>query len=360
MSAEIKPIKEYKVFEDIMSFLYTKDIASSSGNSKYQTRDLTAVSNTRKNYACDIKQFFRIIKEKEIEYLSENDLVITKSDLAGYIKHLQSKGLVNKSIKRKLASLRMLYKYLSHDYNEFIDLSVFDSVGKLKTVEKNWGRTNKEEADLIAEDMYINERQKPLHKKLCVKAAARTSFRLSALLVLRWIDFELDPTTGHYVVSVLDKGSKVVSTGINKSFYEELLELRDEDAVDTDYVFKGLSEQSLRHSLKRSKERLGIPPERDLKFHSFKGVGIDYVYEHTGHDILAAREQGNHSSVATTERYMSKRKDISKAAGVIMDEDIEIDILYEAKKEDFISFFETVEPSILNKFIKFQSESKEK
>ncbi len=28
MSAEIKPIKEYKVFEDIMSFLYTKDIAS--------------------------------------------------------------------------------------------------------------------------------------------------------------------------------------------------------------------------------------------------------------------------------------------------------------------------------------------
>lgn len=75
-----------------------------------------------------------------------------------------------------------------------------------------------------------------------------------------------------------------------------------------------------------------------MKFHSFKGVGIDYVYEHTGHDILAAREQGNHSSVATTERYMSKRKDISKAAGVIMDEDIEIDILYEAKKEDFISF----------------------
>lgn len=48
MSAEIKPIKEYKVFEDIMSFLYTKDIASSSGNSKYQTQDLTAVSNTRK------------------------------------------------------------------------------------------------------------------------------------------------------------------------------------------------------------------------------------------------------------------------------------------------------------------------
>ncbi len=231
----------------------------------------------------------------------------------------------------------MLYKYLNHDYKEFIDLSVFDSVGKLKTVEKNWGRTNKEEADLIAEDMYINERQNHYTKTVC-EGRARTSFRLSALLVLRWIDFELDPTTGHYVVSVLDKGSKVVSTGINKSFYEELLELRDENAVDTDYVFKGLSEQSLRHSLKRSKERLGIPPERDLKFHSFKGVGIDYVYEHTGHDILVAREQGNHSSVATTERYMSKRKDISKVAGVIMDEDIEIDILYEAKKKILFLF----------------------
>ncbi|KXZ22369.1 site-specific integrase [Bacillus nakamurai] len=357
MSAEIKPIKEYKVFDDIMSFLYSKDIASSSGNSKYQTKDAPMVSNTRKNYTGDIKQFFRILKEKEIEYLSESDLTITKSDLTGFIKYLQSKGLVNKTIKRKLASLKMLYKYLSYDYKEFIDLSVFDSVGKLKTVEKNWGRTNKEEADLIAEDMYINERQKPLLKKLCVKAAARTSFRLSALLRIRWSDFEIDSATEHYVVSVLDKGSKVVSTGINKSFYEELLELKNKNTVDTDYVFKGLSEQSLRHSLKRSKERLGIPPERDLKFHSFKGVGIDYVYEHTGHDILAAREQGNHSSVSTTERYMSKRNDISKTAGVIMDEEIEINKLYEAKKEDFVSFFEKAEPAILNKFIKFLSES---
>ncbi len=74
----------------------------------------------------------------------------------------------------------MLYKYLNHDYKEFIDLSVFDSVGKLKTVEKNWGRTNKEFIDdLIAEDMYINERQKPLHKKLCVKARQELLFVLA-------------------------------------------------------------------------------------------------------------------------------------------------------------------------------------
>ncbi|PSA89324.1 integrase [Bacillus atrophaeus] len=357
MNAEVKSIKNYNVFNDIMSYLYSKDIASSSGNSKYLPQDATSISNTRKNYTGDIKNFFRTLKGKEIEHLTKNDLVISKSELTSYIKHLQNEGLVNKTIKRKLTAVKMLYKYLNHDYKEYVDLSVFDTVGKLKTIDRNWGRTNKEEADLIAEDLFINERQKPLMKKLFVKAATRTSFRLNALLRIRWCDFEHDALTGHYVVTVIDKGSRVVTTGINQVFYKELSQLREENSIETDYVFKGLSEQSVRDSLKRSKERLGIPPERDLKFHSFKGVGIDYVYEHTGHDLLAAREQGNHSNVSTTERYMSKRSDITNSAGVTMDEEIDISPLYEASKEDFITYFENTEPVALKKFLKFLSES---
>lgn len=357
MQNKIKQLKNYAVYEDIEGFLINKDIRSSSGNSNYMMPSSTRrVSNTRKNYEGDIKQFFSVIKGKDVKSLVPDDLVVSKSELSNYVKYLQEKGLVNNSINRKMTSLKMLYTYLEHDYKDYIDLSVFNTFERLKTVTKNWDKTTQTEAERIAQDMYINERQKPLMKKLFVKFAIRTSFRVSAILRVRWKDIQLDESTGHYIVTVIDKGSQVVSTGINQVFYEELLQLKEEDDSETELVFQGLSEQSLRHSLKRSKKRLGIPPERELVLHSFKGVGIDYVYENSGHDLLAAKEQGNHKNTLTTERYMSRKINIANSAGVTMDEKIDLNPLYEATQEDFISFFENADLVTLKKFIKHVNE----
>lgn len=62
------------------------------------------VSNTRKNYEGDIKQFFSVIKGKDVKSLVPDDLVVSKSELSNYVKYLQEKGLVNNSINRKMTS----------------------------------------------------------------------------------------------------------------------------------------------------------------------------------------------------------------------------------------------------------------
>lgn len=53
---------------------------------------------------------------------------------------------------------------------------------------------------------------------------------------------------------------------------------------------------------------------------------------------------------------MSRKINIANSAGVTMDEKIDLNPLYEATKEDFISFFENTDLATLKKFIKHVNE----
>ncbi|MBU8607820.1 tyrosine-type recombinase/integrase [Bacillus pumilus] len=358
MNSKAIPLKEYTVYNDIMTYLKKIDDEGSVGNTNHFTkakrRHGLFETNTAVNYYGDIKQFFKYIKpEVGIEFLTPSDIKITSIDIINFRKHLKEKGLANSTINRKVISVKGLYKFLKtiSTYSSLIDLSQFGSTKKLKEISKSYGKTTQTEAERIADNMLL-ERENGLKKKLLTKFLIRTSFRIEYALTVRWMDIK--KVDGElYKVEALNKGSYVVSTGLHENFLNELRQLRKQNSMENDLVFGGLASRSYRESFNRALDRLGIPASRNLKPHSLKGVGIDIAYEESGNDIRVAMTQGNHKDPKTPLRYLTKNESIENSAGILMDKEVDFSLIESASKEDFVNFFRKTDKSTMQKFLEF-------
>lgn len=267
--------------------------------------------------------------------------------------HLAQKGLANTTINRKIAALKSLHSELKRLYPEFVDDDAFYKIKRSPEIKRTRANTSQIQAEMICENMFIYEKQTTF-KKIVRRFLLRSSFRISGALDVRWCDFEVSSENPDwFIVTVIDKGAKLRTTGIHRVFYEQLLALKSEETKDTDRVFEGLSEDAFRESLKRALKRLGIPEEKGIVPHSFRGVGITEVFEATGKDYRAAMKQADHSRFDTTLRYLNDNKDISQTAGIIMDEELDVSILKDITKEEFLRFFEQCDKQTLRKALHF-------
>ncbi|AMR10748.1 Tyrosine recombinase XerC [Bacillus licheniformis] len=361
MGAVVQSIRKYRVFDDILAFLKEKDTDSSAGNIKGYNKNKKKKSkyglhsNTAVNYLSDIKQFFWFYCKTEIEFLKEEHLSFKRSDVLAFKHYLEhNKGAANTTINRKIAALKSLHGELKRLYPDYVEDDPFYNVKRSKEIRRTRANTSQIQAEMICDNMFIYEKQKPLLKKLFGYFLLRSSFRISAALDVRWCDIEVsNENPDWFRVTVIDKGAKLCTTGIHRVFYDQLLELRSDNTKDTDRVFEGLTEDAFRASLKRSLKSLGIPEESGISPHSFKGVGITEVFEATGNDYRAAMKQGNHSNFDTTLRYLNSETDISQTAGIIMDEELDISILQQVTKEEFLDFFEQCDKQTLRKALQF-------
>lgn len=330
MRAEEKVIQLNKyLFEDIEAFFNELEVGS---------------KGTRKMYEKDIRQFFRVYRDKELEHLTEGDLKIKKKDMIAYRKYLQDNfRLANNTINNKITAVKSLYQFLSDEYE--VNMTAFN-FKSLKTQENPYGNLSQSEAERFAETAYMIEREKPELKRLLILFAIRSSFRLSEILSLKWSDFDdYDRSSDHVKVSVIGKGQKLNTTSIHRSFYDQLIELKDINKNynwrNPDIVFQ-ISENAVNDMMKRIKKELNIGDNRNIVFHSFRGIAIDMEYHENG--ILAAVQQANHSNMNTAyKHYINKTRDFSNTAGVRMDREFSLEFIDNLTLEDFREFFKNSE-----------------
>jgi integrase len=300
-----------EVYEDIKAFLGEITIHS---------------EKTKVAYEKNIRQFFEIMCSKKIEHLSKDDLVFKRNDILKFRKILVDKGYANGSINQKLSSIKSLYNNLeSNEYK--LNTSIFN-IKRLKNNPNSYGSLSQTEAERFAE-MALTERNLKNEKRLLILFAIRTSFRLDEILNVTWNDFEY--VNGVYTVKTIGKGQKKNKTAISQKLYNELLMIKNEKSKK---VFQ-MDEKTINRTMDRLRKKLGISQERNIVFHSFRGVAIDWELETTG-DIRKAAQQGNHSSIETTYRhYINKSKDYTQVPGVRMEEEIDLSFLDGLTVEDF-------------------------
>lgn len=327
MRAEEKVIQLNKyLFEDIEAFFNELEVGS---------------KGTRKMYEKDIRQFFRVYKDKELEHLTEEDLEIKKKDMIAYRKYLQDNfRLANNTINNKITAVKSLYQFLSDEYE--VNMTAFN-FKSLKVQDNPYGDLSQTEAERFADTAYLTEREKPFLKKMLILLAIRTSFRLSELLKLKWCDFQ--ECDGFVKVSTIGKGQKKNTKSISTKLYREIYKLKELNSKnkwkDKEIVFQ-ISENAVNDMMDRLRVKLGIPEERRITFHSFKGVAIDLAFETEG--IKAAVQQGNHSNINTTyKHYINKNIDFSNSIGVRMDQEFSLDFIDNLTLEDFREFFKKSE-----------------
>lgn len=332
--------KNNMVYEDICIFL--KELEDYSGS-----------KNTRLAYETDIREFFRVMRNKpekfEINYLTEDELIFKRNDILKYRQSLIAKGdLANSTINRKITALKSLYENLAaNDYK--INTKIFN-VKNLKNKINSYGNLAQTEAERFAEMAFLTERQLREEKKLVILFAIRTSFRIEEILSVTWEDVSFKD--GVYVINSIGKGQKERNVAISSKLYNDLLILRNEES---DRIFN-LSKNAINGMMKRLRKKMNIDPKRNVTFHSFRKVAIDWEIEDTG-DYKKAIMQSGHSSMDVLHKYyVNKNIDYSQLAGVRMDEEVDLSFVDKLTLDDFREFIKNGDKSLQRELTNYYKE----
>ena len=306
--------------------------------------------NTAKNYRSNYREFFIMIIDKEMEFVTWKDLFsITYEDILKYRKDLRKRN-INKTINAKVSSLRTLYHEL-HKIDRRVDVVVVDAkkLPENETKSRSWGSLTEEEVDgLLEHCKLLPNREKPYIKKMFFKTAYVTAIRQGALLKLKWrdlvqVDTGLDNGNQKvWVIRAKDKG-KITETPISDELYEELIQLKNVRHHDgfrdmrTDRIFY-VTEKTLSRTLGNYCKEVGISEDRNIVLHSLKKASIDKVYSET-RDINKTARHGHHANIEMVyQHYQGMNDSILEKPSYTMFNDTEEDlsVLEELSKEELI------------------------
>jgi integrase len=273
---------------------------------KYLTKHSYNSSGTELAYRKDIEMFFKLMKNKELPYLTIEDVQLTLDDFEDFIEKLHkavddegNRVYQNKTINRKVSALKGVIKYLAGKKvnNEYIvkDVSYMELIDSLPETKNHYGVLEAHEVFKMAE-LALEEREKGKQKRLLILLSLDTCIRKTALLNLKWSNF-IEREDG-FMLQVVDKGNKDFRQLISKDFYNELLTIKN----GTDKVFN-LSSDAVNDMMQRLKEKMNIPAERNIVFHSVRKSGVTFRYRITG-DVLEAQRAAGHSRLDTTRIYL--------------------------------------------------------
>lgn len=279
-------------------------------------------SNTADAYRTDIRQFFNFVFEKEIEYVTIEDVKsLTSLEAMKFHNHLKDKNLKNASIKRKVESVGSFLDALKVDH-QTINNNIFDNlkIDKVELDRNGYGNLEWDEAFLFIEYAYI-EQMAGNQMSMLLKLACISSIRLEALLSLTWEDFRVKNEKGVFVnyIDMVDKGSRH-ETPISDRLYNELRVMLGTEGK----LFPNLYKHKVGKLIQEIVTYFEIDPKRNIKFHSFKKCGVNRVLEKTG-DLTKAQVQGKHKSIVTTQNnYIALSDDLTLKPSYTLDQDVNV------------------------------------
>lgn len=276
-------------------------------------------------YKKDIEDFFLFLRNKEMCFLQEKDLTITLDDFEDYITHLEGRELKNVTINRKVQAVKSLLSFLKLKY-PFIDTSYFKHVENLPDDTESYDALSLEEVLKMA-DLAKQEREKKLVKHYFILFALDTCIRKTALLKLKWTDFQVKSDV--VVVKGIDKGNKKFRKEISLEFYEELLIIKE----NSETVFN-ISSDAVDSMMQRLKKKMNLQ-NRKIVFHSIRKAGGTFAFRMTG-DILEAKKALGHEDINTTFRYLQER-DYGATGAVSMSQNLNLSIINTVSHEDLLS-----------------------
>lgn len=255
--------------------------------------------NTISSYKSDLNQFISFIKDNSCDYLNIRECVIND-----FIKSLRKKNLSNKSIARKLSSIKQFYLFLlkskiiqSNPFNFVLQPKSESSIPKPlseKQIELLLGAPNETET--------LGYRDKTMFELMYA-----TGIRVSEIINLKLMEVNLNQG----VIKVTGKGQKqrLIPIGEYASDYldEYLSKYRKLilKKKQSQYLFlsnrgTNMTRQTFWHCVKKYAKQCGIfpLPSPHMLRHSF----ATHLLNH-GADLRVVQMLLGHSSVSTTQIY---------------------------------------------------------
>lgn len=263
-------------------------------------------SHTLKAYAADLEEFHDFLKS---DFEEEDPLKVNYSQIRSWIVRLSENGISNRSINRKISSLKAYYRYLLKTHQ--IDASPLSKHRALKTSKKVQIPFSEKEIIKVLDNI-DDSYWEGLRNKLIVELFYSTGMRRSELLNLK----ENDVDTESGVLKVLGKRNKERLLPILPSVKETIENYRmmkegSGVTCESDYLFIGnngdkLTETFVYRIINNYFSQVSgkVKKSPHILRHSFathllnQGANLNAVKELLGHSSLAATQVYTHNSIA--------------------------------------------------------------
>lgn len=299
----------------------------------YLTRKGQNSINTKKTYERAIRDFFRTMRNKELEQLVEEDLIFEKKQILAYQVALKEK-YKGTTVNGAITAIKECYSKLEDDgFN----------VSKSWFMLDRYDEHDKEGYDTLSHEEVCNAielvlpTRKGKEKALLIRLAYATAFRKESLLALEWTDIiERD---GIRYIKTLGKGNKWSHKKLSPDLYIELM--KHKEATGWIKIFQ-LTDGTVKKMMKFIRENMDFG-DRNIVFHSFKKASINEVNIITNGDIKSMQAQGDHADASTTMNdYLAKKK-MEELVIVDTNRHIPLDKFDDMSKEEIIDLIKSMD-----------------
>ena len=287
----------------------------------YLTHEKNYSPNTVKAYEKDIQGFANFCFEeydlKKIEQVEYNLI-------RGWVVQMVTEGLSNRSVNRKIASLKAYYKFLLRTEN--IQVNPLAKHKALKTPTTIEVPFSEKEMELLLQQVHFENGFEGSRDRLIIELLYTTGIRRAELINLRLKDIELSQKT----IKVLGKRKKerivpLLDSTINlfKIYLDERMKLAS--IKEQDYVFLSKSGIKIYETLVYriingyfSKVSSKVKKSPHILRHTFathllnKGADLNSVKELLGHASLASTQVYTHNSIAELKKVHASAHPRSK------------------------------------------------
>lgn len=300
--------------------------------------------NTAKTYEKAVRDYFSWLCKKRLEDLQPKDLITSGTLLVKYQNVLKEK-YKNNTINTKMGAIRSLYKFIEEDYEE-VKGEWFNKVDRLDE-EEDVEQCGELYFDEVLQMMdIVKNTHKGLEKQLLIEFAVTSSFRKESILKLKWKDIIYDPIENLYLFPTYIKRNKDIKP-LKPEQYERLLKLKERNK---EYIFS-LSPTTIQSMMNMLKQKLNIDENRNIRFHSFKNVSINFSCR-VLHDLNAAQTQGGHKSYATTKKfYVKANRKLANMPGLQIWERPDYSKIDELSKEELVKIIHSCSEGTLREIV---------
>jgi len=257
-------------------------------------------NNTTVSYKSDLNFYMDFLSSLHIDTLSKT----TKNDIVNFMLYQKEKGLSANSICRRLAAIKVFYRFLVRERILKSDpTSLIDSPKLWKKIPQTLS-TN--EVDALLSQPNIRDRQ-GIRDRAILETLYATGMRVSEAVNLKKDNVNMDIG----FLRCVGKGNKerVIPLGKKaiislKRYLEssrpQLLKKKESDLLFLNRFGKSISRQSLWKIIKRyaREARIKKPIRPHILRHSF----ATHLLEH-GADLRSVQEMLGHANISTTQIY---------------------------------------------------------
>ena len=269
-------------------------------------------SHTIRSYCHDLDDYYLFCNnfdpDKEFIHLDH-------TSIQSYLQQLSRRGLSAKTLARRLASIKSLYKYLL--INDLVEVNIARFVKTPKINQELPHYLSLKEAKDILQ-LPIGNDEKALRERLILELFYATGIRISELIKIQMNDIRLEES----IIYILGKGSKERIVMIGNEAKEALcnyLELmsKKDCSEKMHYLFPAL--RSGKNGKKGSiaprtvfnivkKYLKKVSNDEKLSPHSLRHTFATHMLDN-GADLMAIRDMLGHSSLSSTQIYTHLQKE---------------------------------------------------